>query len=144
MGSYIHDQMSQTYFPPLWSGTTYTTVGNIFANPSWAAVVKLSQTISPTMLNEVCLCVNGNTISTTPQGIYAQPSGWSAGSFFTGNNDLNRLPQVQFSGGQFNTTWGTNYWPWHNSYLNYQLRDDFSWTKGEAWSEIRLLLHALG
>ena len=130
MGSYIHDQMSQTYFPPLWSGTTYTTVGNIFANPSWAAVVKLSQTISPTMLNEVCLCVNGNTISTTPQGIYAQPSGWSAGSFFTGNNDLNRLPQVQFSGGQFNTTWGTNYWPWHNSYLNYQLRDDFSWTKG--------------
>ena len=43
MGSYIHDQMSQTYFPPLWSGTTYTTVGNIFANPSWAAVVKLSE-----------------------------------------------------------------------------------------------------
>jgi hypothetical protein len=131
MGSYIHDQMSQTYFPPLWSGTTYTTVGNIFANPSWAAVVKLSQTISPTMLNEVCLCVNGNTISTTPEGIYAQPSGWSAGSFFTGNNDLNRLPQVKFANGQLNTTWGTNYWPWHNSYLNYQLRDDFSWTRGK-------------
>src|ERR1700733_5220703 len=77
MGSYIHDQMSQTYFPPLWSGDTYTTVGNIFANPSWAAVVKLSESISPTMLNEICLCVNGNTITTTPQGIYAQPSGWS-------------------------------------------------------------------
>jgi Carboxypeptidase regulatory-like domain len=130
MGSYIHDQMSQTYFPPLWSGDTYTTVGNIFANPSWAAVVKLSQTISPTMLNEVCLCVNGNTISTTPEGNYAQPAGWSAGSFFTGNNALNRLPQIAFSGGQLNTTWGTNYWPWHNSYLNYQLRDDFSWTRG--------------
>ena len=131
MGSYIHDQMSQTYFPPLWSSTTYTTVGNIFANPSWAAVVKLSQTISPTMLNEICLCVNGNTITTTPQGIYAEPSGWSAGGFFTGNNALNRLPQVQFSGGQLNTTWGTNYWPWHNSYLNYQIRDDFSWTRGK-------------
>ncbi len=130
MGSYIHDQMSQTYYPPLWSGTTYTTVGNIFANPSWAAVVKLSETISPTMLNEICLCVNGNTITTTPQGIYQEPSGWGAGSFFTGNNDLNRLPQVKFANGQLNTTWGTNYWPWHNSYLNYQLRDDFSWTKG--------------
>jgi Carboxypeptidase regulatory-like domain len=130
MGSYIHDQMSQTYFPPLWSGTTYTTVGNIFANPSWAAVVKLSETISPTMLNEICLCVNGNTITTTPQGIYAQPAGWSATGFFSGNNDLNRLPQIKFSGGQLNTTWGTNYWPWHNSYLNYQLRDDFSWTRG--------------
>ena len=130
MGSYIHDQMSQTYFPPLWSGDTYTTVGNIFANPSWAAVVKLSQTISPTMLNEVCFCVNGNTITTTPQGIFAQPSGWSAGSFFTGNNADNRLPQIAFSNGQLNTTWGTNYWPWHNSFLDYQIRDDFSMTKG--------------
>ena len=130
MGSYIHDQMSQTYFPPLWSGDTYTTVGNIFANPSWAAVVKLSQTISPTMLNEVCFCVNGNTITTTPQGIFAQPSGWSGGSFFTGNNADNRLPQIAFSNGQLNTTWGTNYWPWHNSFLDYQIRDDFSMTKG--------------
>ena len=130
MGSYIHDQMQQTLYPPMWGGDTYTTVGNEFANPSWAAVIKLSQTISPTMLNEVCLCVNGNTISTQPLGIFAQPSGWSAGSFFTGNNALNRLPQIAFSGGQLNTTWGTNYWPWHNSYLNYQLRDDFSWTRG--------------
>ena len=130
LGSFIHDEISQTQFPPLWSGTTYTTVGNIFANPSWAAVVRLSETISPTMLNEICLCVNGNTISVTPQGIFAQPAGFSAGSFFTGNNALNRLPQVKFQNGQLNTTWGTSYWPWHNSFLNYQIRDDFSWTRG--------------
>ena len=131
MGSYIHDSMSQVIYPPLWSGTTYTTVGNTFDNPSWAAVVKLSQTISPTMLNEICFCVNGNTISTTPLGIYAEPSGWSATSFFPGANALNRLPQVAFQGGPLTTTWGTNYWPWKNSYLNYQPRDDFSWTKGK-------------
>src|SRR5271154_1899291 len=131
MGSYIHDQMSQTYYPPLWSGVSYTTVGNIFANPSWAAVIKLSQTISPTLLNEICFCVNGNTITTTPQGIYAQPSGWTAGSFFTGNNALNRLPQVQFQGGPITTTYGTNYWPWKNSFLDYQIRDDLSWTRGK-------------
>jgi hypothetical protein len=130
LGSYIHDQMSQTYFPPLWSSTTYTTVGNIFANPSWAAVIKLSQTISPTLLNEICVCVNGNTITTTPQGTYAEPSGWTATGFFSGNNTLSRLPQVAFQGGPITTTWGTSYWPWHNSYLNYQLRDDLSWTKG--------------
>ena len=130
MGSYIHDQMSQTYFPPLWSSTTYTTVGNIFKNPSWAAVVKLTQTISPTMLNEICFCVNGNTITTTPQGDFAQPAGWSAGSFFNGTNAQNRLPQIAFSNGQIGTTWGTNYWPWHNAFLDYQLRDDLSVTRG--------------
>ncbi len=130
MGSYIHDSMQQVIYPPLWSSTTYTTVGNTFDNPSWAAVIKLSQTISPTLLNEICFCVNGNTINTTPQGIYAEPSGWSATSFFPDANALKRMPQVAFQGGPITTTWGTNYWPWKNSYLNYQLRDDLSWTRG--------------
>ena len=83
------------------------------------------------MLNEVCFCVNGNTITTTPQGIFSEPSGWSATSFFPGANALNRMPQFAFQGGPLTTTWGTNYWPWKNSYLNYQPRDDFSWTKGK-------------
>lgn len=130
MGHWIHDQMSQTIFPTQWSGDSYTTVGNVFANPSWAAVVNLSQTLSPNLLNETALNVNGNTIDITPAGIYQQPSGWSAIGFFTGNNALNRLPQIQFSGGALNTTYTTNYWPWHNSFLDYQIRDDLSWTKG--------------
>ena len=33
MGSYIHDSMSQVIYPPLWSGTTYTTVGNTSITP---------------------------------------------------------------------------------------------------------------
>ena len=130
MGHYIHDQMSQTYFPTQWSGDNYPTVGDVFGNPSWAAIIKLTQTVSPTMLNEICFCVNGNTISVAPAGIYAQPSGWSAGSFFTGNNADNRLPQIGF-GAPLGTTYTDIYWPWHNSFLDYQIRDDFSWTKGK-------------
>lgn len=136
LGSWIHDQMSQTVFPPMWgAGNTYYTVGNVFANPSWAAVIKLSQTLSPTLLNETAFNVNGNTIDMTPVSApnvsYAQPTGWNAGSFFTGNNALNRLPQVQFQNGPLNTNWGTNYWPWHNSFLDYQIRDDLSWVRGK-------------
>ena len=131
LGSYIHDQMSQTEYPDQWGSDTYTTVGEVFANPSWASVVKLSQTLSPTILNETALNVNGNTINITNAGTYTEPAGWSAGSFFQGNNAGNRLPQVQFQGGPLTTTWGTNYYPWHNSYLNYQLRDDLSWMKGK-------------
>ena len=48
---------------------------------------------------------------------------------FTGNNALNRLPSITFSGAP-NTEWNMNYWPWRNSYLNYQPRDDVSWSKG--------------
>ena len=130
MGSWIHDAMTQTLIPTQWSGDSYDTVGDVFANPSWGAAVRLTQSISPTVLNETGLYVNGNTISVSPYGTYAQPPGWSASSFFSGNNPDSRLPQVGFSGGPINTTWTVIYWPWHNSYLNYQLRDDLSWTKG--------------
>ena len=130
MGSWIHDAMTQTIIPTQWSGDNYDTVGDVFANPSWAAAVRLTQSISPTVLNETGLYVNGNTISVSPYGTYAQPSGWSASSFFTGNNPDNRLPSVSFSGGPINTDWTVIYWPWHNSYLDYQIRDDLSWTMG--------------
>src|SRR6202012_5030738 len=46
MGSLIHDAMSQTIIPTQWSGDSYDTVGDVFANPSWAAAVRLTQSIS--------------------------------------------------------------------------------------------------
>lgn len=130
MGSWIHDSMTQTIFPTMWSGDSYTTVGDVFGNPSWGAAIRLTQSISPSVLNETGFYVNGNTINVTPAGTYAQPSGWSASSFFPGNNTDNRLPQVGFSGGPLNTTWSVIYWPWHNSYLDYQIRDDLNVTRG--------------
>ncbi|MGA2730662.1 MAG: hypothetical protein ABSE96_22850, partial [Terracidiphilus sp.] len=92
MGHWIHDQMSQTIIPSIWSGDNYDTVGTVFANPSWSAVIKLTQTLSPSLLNETSFDVNGNTIDMSPTGTYAEPSGWSATGFFTGNNADNRLP----------------------------------------------------
>jgi hypothetical protein len=129
MGHWIHDQMSQTIIPSEWSGSSYDTVGTQFANPSWASVVKLTQTLSPSVLNETAFNVNGNTIGWTPVGIYQQPSGWSAQPF-TGFPGINELPQVGFSG-VLSTTWTENYDPWHNAFLDYQLRDDLSWNKGK-------------
>lgn len=131
MGSWIHDAMSQTIFPTQWSGDSYTTVGDVFANPSWGAAVRLTQSLSPTILNETGFYANGNHIHVTPAGTYAEPSGWSAGSFFANNNPDNRMPQVAFSGSPLNTTWTVIYWPWNNSYLDYQIRDDINVTRGK-------------
>lgn len=131
LGSWIHDSMSQTIIPTQWSGDSYSTVGDVFSNPSWAAVLKLSQQLTPTLLNETALNVNGNTIDVQPTGVYQQPTGWNAGSLFTGNNSLNRLPQIGFGGGPLNTTYTVIYWPWHNSFLDYQLRDDLSKISGK-------------
>jgi len=134
MGHWIHDQMSQAIYPDMWSNDSYVTVGDVFKNPSWGTVIKLTQTLSPTLLNETSLNVNGNTIDITPLAApgasFTQPSGWSAVGIFSGNNALNRLPSIDFSGAP-NTNWTTNYWPWRNAYLNYQIRDDLSLTRGQ-------------
>jgi len=129
MGHWIHDQMQQTIIPSEWSGSSYDTVGTVFGNPSWASVIKLTQTLSPSLLNETALNVNGNTIDWSPTGTYLQPSGWSAVPF-TGFPGINELPQVGFSGA-LSTTWTENYDPWRNAFLDYQIRDDLSWNKGK-------------
>ena len=130
MGHWIHDQMSQTYYPDMWSNDSYPTTGNVFGNPSWGSVIKLTQTLSPTLLNETSLNVNGNYIKISPVGIFAQPSGWTQTGYFPAvNNLLNRMPSVDL-GSPFGTNWTINYWPWANAFLDYQPRDDISWTRG--------------
>ncbi|HEY1499511.1 MAG TPA: TonB-dependent receptor [Acidobacteriaceae bacterium] len=130
MGHFIHDQMSQTYYPDMWSNDTYPTTGNVFGNPSWGSVIKLTQTISPTLLNETSFNVNGNSISISPAGIYATPSGWTQAGYFPAANNLqNRMPSVDL-GAPLGTNWTINYWPWKNAFLSWQPRDDVSFTRG--------------
>lgn len=130
MGHYLHDAVSQTYYPPLWGDSSYPTVGTKMLNPSWSATVKLTQTISPNLLNETAFLYSGNTIHLDPVGTATRPAGWTGTSFFpVANNVGSRMPEVQL-GAPYNTTWSSSYFPWKNSYEGYQTRDDFSWTKG--------------
>lgn len=129
MGNYIHDANQQTKYPPLWSNDSYPNVGSVMNNPAWAAVVKLTQTISPNLLNETAFNFDGNKITLTPTGVFAQPTGFSIGSFFTGNNALNRLPEVDL-GAPYGTNWNAAYFPWKNAAMDFQTRDDLTWSHG--------------
>ena len=129
MGHFIHDNTDQQVATSLWSSDTYPTIGTNFKNPSWGGVIHLTQSISPTLLNEVAFNLNGNWIDLTPLGVYKQPAGWSATQLFD-HNALNRLPTVSIGG-----SYGVNYdpasWPWRNAAWDKQVRDDVSWTKGD-------------
>src|ERR1700738_106181 len=131
MGHYLHDQVTQSYYPPLWGNSTYPTVGTAMLNPSWSATVKLTQTLSSTLLNETAFLYSGNTINLDPIGVAAQPSGWTATSFFPlANNVGSRMPEVQL-GAPYGTIWSSSYFPWQNSYEGYETRDDLSWNRGK-------------
>lgn len=134
MGHYLHDAVNQTIYPPLWGASTYPTVGSAMLNPSWSSTIKLTQTYSPTLLNETSFLFSGNTIHldpiTGPGGTFVQPSGWSATTFFPpADNFLSRMPQIGL-GAPYGTTWSSSYFPWKNSYFGYEPRDDISWTHG--------------
>jgi hypothetical protein len=134
MGHYLHDQTQKTFYPPLWGDSTYPTVGTSMLNPSWSAAIKLTQTYSPSLLNETAFLYSGNTIHLAPVAgagnSFTQPSGWTATTFFPiADNVGSRLPEIQL-GAPYSTTWSESYFPWKNSYEGYETRDDLSWTKG--------------
>jgi hypothetical protein len=135
MGHLLHEPVSVNFFPPLWGDSTYPTVGTAMQNPAWSSVIKLTQTISPNLLNETAVLYSGNKITLTPVpgqgGSFVQPSGWTATSFFpVANNIGSRLPEIDLQGTPLNTNWSSSYFPWKNGYEGFDYRDDLSWTRG--------------
>jgi len=137
MGHYLHDAVSQGIYPPLWGNSTYPTVGTAMKNPSWSSTIKLTQTFTPTLLNETSFLFSGNTIHLDPitgpgETTFSQPDGYDATSLFPlANNRQARLPGVTLNGAPVNgITWNPSYYPWKNSYFGYEPRDDMSWTHG--------------
>jgi carboxypeptidase family protein len=135
-GHYIAEQVTQNFATSQWSGDNMPTVGDTFGNPSRSGVIHTTYAISPTLLNEAAFNYNGNVINIVPYAAtgltsLAIPSGYVSTNsrLFTGPNNLNRIPNIDLSGGV-----GANFeissWPWHNKADDYQIRDDISLTKG--------------
>jgi len=130
MGHYVHDAVNQTFATSMWNSDTYPTVGSAFGNPSYSSVIKLTGAITPNLLNEVSMNYDGNIINIQPTGIFKQPDGWGVNKYFSGNQAIDRLPEINF-GAPYNTWYSTGSWPWHNAAQDYNPKDDLSWTKGK-------------
>lgn len=134
MSHYLHDALQQHMNAPpgVLGHDTFTTVPVIRTIPSYSGVLKLTQTYTPTFVNQTAFNFNRDAISFSyaPGAIYQQPSGWSADSFFAGNNPLNKLPEISL-GAPYGIDYTPAYVPYHNAGQSYQARDDVSWTKGK-------------
>jgi len=135
-GHYIAEQVSQGFATSQWSGDNVPTVGDTFGNPSRSGVIHTTYTISPTLVNEAAFNYNGNVINIVPYAAtglasLALPTGYVSTNsrLFTGPNNLNRIPNIDLSGGA-GSQFEISSWPWHNKADDYQIRDDVSWTHG--------------
>ena len=128
-GHWVDDSVAQTYGTSMWSGDNVPSAANTFGNPSYSGVIHSTYAISPTLLNELAFNYNGNRINILPLGVVAQPTGFNVPRLFAGTNALNRIPAISL-GGATGTNYTLNWMPWTNKADDYQVRDDFSWTKG--------------
>lgn len=128
-GHFLQEQIAQNFGTSMWSGDNVPTASNTFGNPSYSYVVHTTYVISPTLLNEVAFNENGNEIHILPSNLIARPSGFTSNRIFSGPNNDNRIPEINLAGNT-STDYTNSSWPWNNKAVDYQLRDDLSWTKG--------------
>ena len=71
MGDFIYDSSANQYATTLWGNSTYPSIGTLLTAPSYSSVVRLTESISPTVVNEVSFNFNGNQLNIVPTGLYS-------------------------------------------------------------------------
>ena len=129
LGHYLHDSVTQAYSSPMlgWSGASYNTITSTLSNPSNSAAVKLTATISPSLLLEASMNYDGNVINITNSPNSQSPSSFAPSKYFV--NGSGNLPNMHF-GGFYGTQENPGSAPWHNAAQDYDPKVDVSWTKG--------------
>jgi hypothetical protein len=128
-GHLVADHASQSYGTTLFSFSNVPTIGTSVSNPSYAAVIHATYLRSPTFINEVSFNYNGNRFALLPVGLVSAPPDFTFNRYFAGPNAENRIPSILLFGAT-GSRYTAGISPWKNFAHDYQVRDDFSWTRG--------------
>ena len=134
LGHYIHDSVTQGY--PLadlgWNWESYNSIASTLSNPSNSAAIKLSATLSPSLLLEASMNYDGNIINITnaSTSLNSNSPGWIQSTFFA-NSGSNQYPGATYGGNNFGAGEQTGYGPWHNAAEDYEPKVDLSYTRGK-------------
>ncbi len=127
MAHYIRNGIVQKIPRGLWDTGAYPTVGTDFLNEPESILLKVTHSISPTLLSESMVGFNRQPLTLLPYGVFAKPSGYNGQEIFPSNDD-NRVPRINI-GGDLGVLYTTGSWPWYNV-LN-------TWTWRESLTNIR-------
>jgi Carboxypeptidase regulatory-like domain/TonB-dependent Receptor Plug Domain len=99
---YIHDSWDQTYPVPLWTnGTSFPTVQTQFSGPGISLVARVTDTVSPTLLNEFVASYTTDHITTQLVGPWARPSGFPSIGVYD-NGFGGKVPGIALTDGTYN------------------------------------------
>ena len=133
---YIHDSWDTTALTPQWGTVenSFPTLQSTFSGPGLSMLAHLTNTLSPTLLNEFVFSYTTDHITMAnidANGVqWQRPAGLSMGYLFN-NGFGGKIPGVLIGGN--NAAYGGNgfgvdpgYLPWHHSNPTYNPRDDLS------------------
>jgi hypothetical protein len=130
---YIHDSWQTTTATTLWScpdGCSFPTIQTNFIGPGTSTVVRLTSTLTPTLLNEFVASYTADhiTLSNTGPGAAPRPASMTMTGLFPDFG--NKLPGIVLTGNS--TAYGgtleedNGFIPWTNSNPTYTLRDNMT------------------
>ena len=130
LGHYLHDSVTQAYAQPFlgWSGASYNTITSVLSNPANSAAIKLSGTISPTLLVEASINYDGNVLNIVDSPNSQTPASLVLNKYF--KNGSGNLPNMHFTG-FYNVQENPGSAPWHNAAQDYDPKLDISYTRGK-------------
>ena len=131
LAHYLHDSVSQSFPAPMvgWSGGSYPTITSTLNNPSNSGAIKLTATVSPTLLVEASMNYDGNIIDIVNAPIGNVPAGFAVNKFF--NNNAKAAPNMQWNGKYGGVQESPGSAPWHNAAEDYEPKVDLSYTMGK-------------
>jgi hypothetical protein len=135
---YTQDAYEQDFLPTLWSDANYGTVKSRWTSPAKSAVLHLTQTIRPDLLNEFIASFSGdvNTVNNfagfdSPAGSIDKPTGFGVSTIFPGNQAQPKLPGIRVDGGlpfSFAESTGFEFDFWDPQTA---IKDNLVWSKGK-------------
>jgi hypothetical protein len=130
LAHYMHDSVSQAFPAPMvgWSTGSYPTITSTLDNPANSAAVKLTATISSTLLVEASMNYDGNIINIINSKSGNLPSGFTVSKFF--NNNAVAAPSMNWQG-IYGVQENPGSAPWHNAAEDYMPKVDVSYTMGK-------------
>ncbi len=138
---YVHDAWDTTVVTPQWGyvHNSFPTVQNRLIGPGTDLVARLTDTLSPSLLNEFAVSYANSHITLTdqagPGANLSRPSGLQMGSIFA-NGFGGKLPGIVIGGtngayGGYGFTLDTSYMPWIHTNPTYSLSDTLSKALGK-------------
>lgn len=98
MGHYIHEGYVNVTPTTQWGSQTFPTINTTFAIPSNNLLVKLTQIVNPTLVNELSFGLSTDNETAPLNGAWKRPSGFTAPELYP-EDTANRIPTLGFSQG---------------------------------------------